>query len=440
MRLVISGMLVGTTGLVVSSYLGTGAQLASVTLASLLGALLAIHIVRAAHFEHLQFKTVLALALTAHLVALLGTPILEDDHYRYLWDAFRFAHDGTPYGAAPAAFFDDATVPPLFQNLLNFINYPDIPTIYGPVLQVLFLIGYLIAPGKVAALQGLNLLVSLATLVLLARCGAKPRWLLLYAISPLVLKEAVITAHPDALTGFLALAAFAVGGRRLPWIAGLLLGLAVASKVSVALLVPFLWVRGGARAVAATGITLVACYLPFLILSGSDIPTLSQFAQNWRFNPLLYAVLEQFTGPSAGRLLAGIAIMVIAIGLYWRDARYGVTRPKIPPADAVLGTLLLFSPVVNPWYLLWLLPFAVLRPSRTVWAATFLLPLSYWNGTHWAALNSHAFDLPMAVTLVEIAVLASAALLDRARPLPSERISKLSPSSATRRATPAEML
>ena len=42
MRLVISGMLVGTTGLVVSSYLGTGAQLASVTLASLLGWILRI--------------------------------------------------------------------------------------------------------------------------------------------------------------------------------------------------------------------------------------------------------------------------------------------------------------------------------------------------------------------------------------------------------------
>ena len=167
----------------------------------------------------------------------------------------------------------------------------------------------------------------------------------------------------------------------------------------------------------AVGITLAACYLPFLILSGSDIPTLSQFAQNWRFNPLLFAVLEWFSGPYIGRLLAAVAIATIAIILYWRDVRSGLARPNIPPADYVLGALLLFSPVVNPWYLLWLLPFAVLRPSRIAWTATFLLPLSYWNGTHWLALEGRRFDIPVALTLIEIAVLVAAALLDLYRPL-----------------------
>ena len=425
MRWVIFGTLVSTAALVVSSYFGTEAQLASIMLASLLGAFLAIYVIRSPRFDNLEFKPVFILAVSTYMLALLGQPILEDDHYRYLWDAFRFISDGTPYSTAPSAFFDDATVPLAFQNILNFINYPDIPTIYGPVLQAVFLAGYMIAPGKVAAIQGINALVILATLVLLARCGARPRWLLLYAISPLVIKEAVITAHPDALTGLLALAAFAVSTQRLPWIAGGLLGLAIASKVSVVLLLPFLLMRGGWRAVIATALTLAACYLPFLMVSGSDMTTLSQFAQNWRFNPLLYAALEWLTGPFAGRLLAGFSIMVIAISLYWHDARANNHRPKIPPADYVLGALLLFSPVVNPWYLLWLLPFAVLRPSYTAWTATFLLPLSYWNGTHMTASADGAFDIPMAVTLIEISVLMAAALLDRARPLmPQENESR----------------
>ena len=419
MRLVIPSALVSTAILVASSYFSIEAQLVSVTLASLIGAFLAVYIIYSHRFENLEFKPVFILAVSMHILALLGQPILEDDHYRYLWDAFRFVSDGTPYGAAPSAFFDDLTVPPAFQGILNFINYPDIPTIYGPVLQVLFLVGYVIAPGKVEAIQGLNSIIVLATLVLLARCGAKPRWLLLYAISPLVIKEAVITAHPDALTGLLALAAFAVSAQRLPWVAGGLLGLAIASKVSVILLLPFLWARAGLRAVTATALTLAVCYLPFLIFSSSDIPTLSQFAQNWRFNPLLYAVLEWFAGPSYGRLLAGMAIMTIAVALYWYDMRSGLNRPKIPPADYVLGALLLFSPVVNPWYLLWLLPFVVLRPSRMAWTATFLLPLSYWNATHWKGLTGHAFDMPVTITMIEIIVLIMAALLDRAHPLMS---------------------
>ena len=421
MRLVITGTIVSTATMVVSSHLGTTAQLASILLASLVGVFLAIYIIRSPHFEQLKFKSVFALAVAVYLLALLGQPMLEDDHYRYLWDAYRFATEGTPYRAAPAAFFADPALPADFQSILNFINYPEIPTIYGPVLQAFFLVAYGIAPGKVQALQGLNVIVALATLLLLSRCGAKPRWLLLYAISPLVLKESVITAHPDALTGLLALAAFAFAGQRFAWAAGGLLGLAIASKVVVVLLVPFLWVRAGWRAIAAVAITLALCYLPFLLLQpGSDIPALSQFAQNWRFNPLFYIILEWIAapaGPLVGRFLAGVVIAVIVINLYWRDVRAGLNRPQIPPADYALGVLLLFSPIVNPWYLLWLLPFAVLRPSRTAWTASFLLPLSYWNGTHWMTAEVHAFDIPMAVTLLEIVVLAGVALLDWARPL-----------------------
>lgn len=416
MRLVIVVSTINTFALAVASHFAVNVQLVSVMLASIVGALLAVYIVRSPRFESLQVSSVLNLAVALTLLALLGNPILEDDYYRYLWDAFRFANDGTPYGVAPSAFFDDATVPPLFQSVLNFINYPDIPTIYGPVLQVFFLAGYAIAPGSVFALQSLNAVIVLATLLLLARCGAKPRWLLLYAVSPLVLKESVMTAHPDALTGFLALAAFAICGGRWLWVGGATLGLAVASKVSAGILIPFLWVRGGVCASVAFVGTLIVCYLPFFWLAGSDISSLANFAQHWRFNPLLYAMLEWLAGPHGGRVLAAIGIVSIAASLYWRDARVVADRPTIPPADIVLGALLLFSPVVNPWYLLWLLPFAVLRPSRTAWTATFVLPLSYFNGTNWSASDAQAFDVNVIVTAVEVAALVVAAVIDWVRP------------------------
>ncbi len=36
--------------------------------------------------------------------------------------------------------------------------------------------------------------------------------------------------------------------------------------------------------------------------------------------------------------------------------------------------------MVNPWYLLWVLPFASLRPFVTPWVAAAALPLSYAHG------------------------------------------------------------
>ena len=394
-------------------------QLAGLAAALSLGVVAAWHIMRSPQFDSIPLRKIFLLALALRVIAVFAVPILEDDYFRYLWDAYRFATTGSPYGAAPAAFFSDASVPTNFQSILNFINYPEIPTIYGPVMQLLFLLAYMFAPGQVAALQIQNALLDLFLIWLLARAGAQSRWLLLYAVSPLVLKEAIITAHPDGLVGIFAVAGFIY--LRRPWLGGGLLGLAVATKVSALVLLPFLLSRGAWRSMlAATGV-LMACYLPFLLMPGSELSALNSFARHWRFNPLLFAGVEAIFGVHYARPLAGICIITALAWLYWRDwrdLRAGAQRWAIPAADRAFGVLLIFAPVVNPWYLLWLLPFAVLRPSRTVWGASFVLPLSYLNGNHITQFGLQQFDLPIAITLTEIGVLAGLAWLDWRRPLP----------------------
>jgi len=91
-------------------------------------------------------------AVVFRAIGLFGGPFFEDDYFRYLWDGYRFAQDGTPYGLAPEAFFADPAVPALFQGILDRINFPELPPIYGPPTQLAFLPGYRVAPGIVAAL------------------------------------------------------------------------------------------------------------------------------------------------------------------------------------------------------------------------------------------------------------------------------------------------
>ena len=415
MRVVSTLSLLAVAILVLVSRHDAITQLAGLGIALSLGAAAAWHIMRAPHFDSISLSKIFVLAIALRILALFAVPILEDDYFRYLWDAYRFATTGTPYGAAPTAFFSDASVPPQFQSILNFINYPDVPTIYGPVMQLLFLVGYVFAPGQVAALQLQNALLDLFLIGLLMHAGAGPRWLLLYAISPLVLKEAIITAHPDGLVGIFAVAGFIY--LRRPWLGGGLLGLAVATKVSALVLLPFLLSRGGWRAMVAAAAVLLACYLPFLLMPGSELTALNSFAQHWRFNPLLFAGVEAVFGLKYARPVAGICIILALAWLYIADWQASLKRWGIPSADRAFGALLIFAPVVNPWYLLWLLPFAVLRPSRTVWVATFVLPLSYLNGNHISQFGLAQFDLPIAITLIEIAVLAWLAWLDWRRPL-----------------------
>ena len=72
-------------------------------------------------------------AVVFRICGLAGGPFYEDDFYRYLWDGYRFATTGTPYGAAPEAFFvDPARAGCCSRASSTAINYPELPTIYAP--------------------------------------------------------------------------------------------------------------------------------------------------------------------------------------------------------------------------------------------------------------------------------------------------------------------
>ncbi len=430
MRLIASLSVLMLAALVIGSYQNILGQLVGLSLALVLGAGLTWHILRSPRFETIPLHQIVLLALGLRGLALFAAPMLEDDYFRYLWDAYRFASTGSPYGAAPASFFGDDSVPQRFQLILNFINYPDIPTIYGPVMQYWFLLGYGIAPGQVAALQWQNAALDVGIIALLIYAGAKPRYLLLYALCPLVLKDSIGTAHPDALLGLFAVAGMVFLHR--PWLAGSLLGLALATKVAALVLVPFLLIRAGWRGMLALGLTLLVCYLPFLLHpTSNELLALGTFAQNWRFNPLLFAGLDAVFGSSLARPVAGGCLATLLIYLYWRYARQlqaaglwfgsgqGQIGRHLPPADWALGLLLALAPAVNAWYLFWLLPIAVLRPSRTAWTATFLLPLAYFNGHYLPQSGLAEFAVPLPVTLAEIGILAYTCYLDWRAPLAS---------------------
>ena len=54
----------------------------------------------------------------------------------------------------------------------------------------------------------------------------------------------------------------------------------------------------------------------------------------------------------------------------------GVASP-VPPMVGVFVAMLLLSPVVNPWYWLWVLPLALLHFSVLTWAAATVSLLAY---------------------------------------------------------------
>ena len=342
--------------------------------------------------EPFPIGRLLAWAVVFRLCGLAGGPFFEDDFYRYLWDGYRFATTGTPYGAAPEAVFVDPAVPALFQGVLDGINYPELPTIYAPVTQAVFLLAYWLQPASVAALQAILIAIDLAVVALLLRL-APARNVLLYAWCPLVIKEVAFTAHPDGAGACLLLAAIVLARDRRWPVAAVCLGLAAGSKTFGLVLVPLVLAGASFRHWLLCGVTLAAVYAPFALRGGTDLASLQVFAREWEFNSALFGLLAAAMPRFEARLLLGLAFAVFW-GCYYLNYLRG-RPPGIPRGDWLYGALLAASPVINPWYLLWLLPFAAVYPSVWAWAASAAVLLSYITGLNMQDYAMHPYAQPL---------------------------------------------
>ena len=340
-------------------------------------------------FESLTISQVLVTVLVLGAIGMLTRPLLEDDHFRYLWDGYITATTGKPFAHAPSHYFVDAAVPVVMQDALNGINNPVIPTIYGPVLQALFALCYWIAPAALWPLKLVLLGAQVAVVLLLRYAGVRPRWLMLLTLHPLLIKESAMTAHPDILIGAALLAAVLAWRRQHEGLAAILAATAVAMKFSaVAALLFFCINRDGrfsARGCLAMLLTLGILYAPVLLpaAGGGEALAVAAFAGQWTFNPLLFKWVAAALGDAVARAacMGLFALTWLILAGQWiaklRGAGGKGLNPPSPPLVGVFIAMLLLSPVVNPWYWLWVLPLAMLPFSPVAWVAASASLLAY---------------------------------------------------------------
>ena len=363
--------------------------------------------------RQIPISLLLGFAVLFRLIALWGLPIFEDDFYRYLWDGKLLVETGQPYGVAPAAFFGSDGLTEKFEDILSQINHPNIATVYGPFCQWVFAVGYLIAPGEIWPLQLIFGLADMAIVLMLLRM-AKPNWVMLYAWSPLMIKEFAFTAHPDVLGVALLLGGFLLMKSNRWVFAAVLLALAAATKVFALILIPFL-LGFRIRAWFVFGVTALLVALPFGVLQAWKPEGLDAMATSWLFNAPIYLLLLQwFSFSTVKSVLLGTFVVFWALYLaremYWERMTDSARKPFRP--DVLFAVFFLCAPVLNAWYYVWLLPFAVIYPSMTAWVGSVALCLAYVSGINMLNSELGLYEQPMMVLVIQFAVIAIAFIWD----------------------------
>lgn len=371
--------------------------------------------------DRATFAAVLAIAALGRVALLAVPPVLSEDLWRYLWDGAVQWAGINPYIHAPnAAALDGLAVDPALGAVRAQIGHPHIATIYPPAAQLAFVVATVAGP-LAGLMRALFVVVDVLAVAALwrwaARSGRRPAVAVLYAFAPLAMVESAVGAHVDVVgVAALVLAGLALAAGR-PLRAGGAVAVAIGVKLAPVLVIPTLLrerPRAAVAAVVGAGVLLV----PYLSAGEGLLSGLRAYGQRWRANDGLFAVLawpferlwpagerpvavpgwvaegvRALVGPAPGahpgevwgdevsfaaaKSLAGLIFGLFCLWVWWRARDFeGVVGP-------VLAALFLVSPVVHPWYLLWVLPFAALATERrAVWAApvivwSLLVPIAY---------------------------------------------------------------
>lgn len=347
--------------------------------AGLLGAmLLAERMFRA---DRALRRPILVAAALFRIVAGCGSPALSDDVHRYVWDGRVQLHGVHPYRFPP----DAPELAPLRAAAASGINHPELKTIYPPLAELFFLALGALGAGPAGYKLTLGMIdfgVVLALEELLRRTGLPRERLLLYAWNPLAVLETAGSGHLEPVgVLFVVVAGLWIAERR-PQATLLALAAAVHVKLLPACLVPGVLRRVGWGRAA---LLIAALALPLLTYA-VDGPALgaglAAYAERWEYNATLYAGVEAAIERLDGsREVARLAVAAAAAAWLFALAR---RRDRSFAREALLafGGVLLLSPTLHPWYLLWVLPWAAALGSGPwlVLGATAILTYSYADG------------------------------------------------------------
>ncbi|MCW0213255.1 MAG: polyprenol phosphomannose-dependent alpha 1,6 mannosyltransferase MptB [Pseudonocardia sp.] len=421
-------------------------------------------------------RAVLSVSFVWIVPVLLGPPLFTRDVYSYLAQGALPLFGLDPYGVGPEA------MPGVFTDNVHYF-WQDTPAPYGPLFILLAKawawITLQAGSNMIVGVIGMRLLMCLGLVLLVwtlpeltRRLGGRPATALWVVVAnPVTVIHLVGGGHNDLLVvGLLAVGSlFALRGRLV--LAIVLVTLAMATKASAAVALPFLVMIWAARMegpfnrrlfrAAAFGIGIFAVTFGAVTLAARVdlgwLPALSapSMIVNWLSLPTGVgefvhtaiggiATLPKQPFINVARVIGGIALAAIFVTQWWRAREGG--PDAIRRAGIVLVAVALLSPATLPWYLSW----GMALLAMTAWSARGLQWLVF--GSLWLVIvyypNGEAglYNWGYLAVCAVLAALAAVSLLrpdplklGRSRAVPAETRPAMSAEQAESRPARADL-
>lgn len=359
-------------------------------------------------FVRKEFKInwIIGAGIIARLLLFFAEPNLSDDFYRFIWDGRLINAGINPFLFKPSFFMNDtATIEGITPELFGLLNSPDYFTIYPPLSQLVFSISTQFSPsnmmGSVLIMRSFIVLADVGIMVVLAKIlqhyGRSSRFLMVYALNPLVIIELTGNLHFEGLMVFFLVLSIWLLITRQHLFSSAFMALSICTKLFPLMLLPGLFHHIKFRKLAIyyilTGASVVAIFLitldvEFLLGLGDS---LSLFFKKFEFNGGIFFLVREVgfwikgydivgqLGPALAILALELIIIYVFVGAK-RHVNIGLVFATILFIQLSLAT------TVHPWYVIPLLVMGCISGLYFPVVWSFLIFLTYW-GYHETGYN-----------------------------------------------------
>jgi len=328
-------------------------------------------------------------------------PSLSDDVYRFIWDGQLIVNGQNPLLTTPDSYlsaFSHSNENYLYLlQLHGLINHPQFYTCYPPFMQIVFTVAAFFGGSSIfISIVIIKLIVALADCVavyfivkILKKINADVKLVVLYALNPLVIIEGSGNAHFEVMqVALLVISIYFILQHKYNF-AALFWGLAIVTKLLPLLLLPLiirlLGLKKGILFCLIAVAIAVLLFIPFVATGSIDgfAKSLNLYFQNFEFNASLYYVAREvgwwFKGYNYISFI-GPFLMVIFLLIY---AAIFFVKRKLSITQFALCSLIIlslyyfFATIVHPWYIINLLPFALMANKKYAFVWMGIAFLSY---------------------------------------------------------------
>ncbi|MBI5688098.1 MAG: hypothetical protein HZC54_23745 [Verrucomicrobia bacterium] len=325
-------------------------------------------------------------------------PMLSNEVYRSLWEgrAQTFGHN--PYVETPAS----PKMGFLAPEMIAYVAAPTMPAVSPPLSELLFRMVASISSHDPDLLKAFFAFVDLGVVWLVMRLlrlrGLNENMALIYAWCPLPIVEFAGSGHFLTLAMFLALSAVYLATPQIPrrrWAGVIEQTLAAASLAGAVCthyftlpLVPLVMRQIKARYWLLVPLIVWLFYLPFAEAGARFFDGLRQCVGGLQFNDSAFSLLAMLFDTDWTLLLPGgvqvaHAVPKLIVAGACLAALVAVILLRVNTIRSfyiVTGVFLLFSPVVYPHYVAFLVPFLCFYPNPGWMLLSATVLLSYWGG------------------------------------------------------------